>query len=136
MADTTRREFLSGTGKMAIGSGLLTFGINNNTMADKNMFIHHVYFYLNNPDSKEDLAALLKGLEGMKKIKNYKLVHIGKPADTDRPVIERSYAVSWLCIFENKAEQDKYQVDPIHLDFIEKCKHLWSKVVVYDSVDA
>ena len=135
MADTTRREFLSGTGKMAIGSGLLTFGINNDTMADKNMFIHHVYFYLNNPDSKEDLAALVKGLEGLKKIKNYKLVHIGKPADTDRPVIDKSYAVSWLCIFENKAEQDKYQVDPIHLDFIEKCKHLWSKVVVYDSVD-
>ena len=136
MPDTTRREFLSGTSKMAIGSGLLTFGLNNNTMADKNMFVHHVYFYLKNPDSREDLAALLKGLEGMKKIKNYKLVHIGKPADTDRPVIERSYAVSWLCIFENKAEQDKYQVDPIHLDFIEKCKHLWSKVVVYDSVDA
>lgn len=135
MANTSRRKFISNSGKMAVGAGLLTFDTNKKQMDAENIFVHHVYFYLNNPNSKEDLNELLNGLKGMKKIKNYKLVHIGKPADTNRPVIEKSYAISWLCIFESKEEQEKYQVDPIHLDFIEKCKHLWSKVVVYDSVD-
>ena len=133
---SSRRDFISDAGKMAVASGLTTFGINtNNTMSEKNIFIHHVYFYLKNPNSKEDYNKLVEGLNGMARIKNFKMVHIGKPADTNRDVIERGYAVSWLCIFENAEEQAKYQVDPIHLKFIDECKHLWSKVVVYDSVD-
>lgn len=137
MQNSSRRDFISSTGKMAVASGLTTFGINTiSSMETKNIFVHHVYFYLKNAGNKDDLNKLLEGLQEMSKIKNYKLVHIGKPADTTRDVIDRSYAVSWLCIFENKEEQEKYQVDPIHLKFIEDCKHLWSKVVVYDSVDA
>ncbi len=105
-------------------------------MTAKNMFIHHVYFWLKNPSSEEDRSKLLDGLEKLSKVKTIKMFHIGKPADTNRDVIERSYSVSWMLIFENKEDQDSYQVDPIHLKFVDECKHLWSKVVVYDSVDA
>jgi hypothetical protein len=28
--------------------------------------------------------------------------------------------------------QDEYQDHPLHLEFVEKSKHLWTKVVVYD----
>jgi hypothetical protein len=41
-----------------------------------------------------------------------------------------------LCIFENAKAQESYQNDPIHLKFVADCSSLWSKVVVYDSVDA
>jgi hypothetical protein len=102
----------------------------------KNMFVHHVYFWLKNKDSKEDKAKLLEGLQTLSQVKTIKMFHIGQPADTARDVIDRSYAVSWLLMFENKTAQDSYQVDPIHLDFIKNYSHLWQKVVVYDSVDA
>ncbi|MEC7471585.1 MAG: Dabb family protein, partial [Pseudomonadota bacterium] len=29
-----------------------------------------------------------------------------------------------------------YQTHPLHVKFVEQCSHLWSKVVVYDSVSA
>ncbi|HEY6975976.1 MAG TPA: Dabb family protein, partial [Chitinophagaceae bacterium] len=61
--------------------------------------------------------------------------HIGIPAPTNRAVIENTYSVSWFLLFENKEDQDSYQVDPIHLNFVKDCSHLWSKVVVYDTID-
>ena len=59
-----------------------------------------------------------------------------KPAGTSRDVIDSSYAVSWLLFFDNAADQESYQKDPIHLKFVDECKHLWQKVIVYDSIDA
>jgi Stress responsive A/B Barrel Domain len=114
--------------------GILAPKLSSN-MSEKNLFIHHVYFWLKNPDSKEDYNKLLEGLQALSKVSTIKMCHIGKPADTNRDVIDRSYAVSWLLLFKNKEDQDKYQVDPIHLKFVEQYSHLWSKVTVYDSVD-
>jgi len=39
-------------------------------------------------------------------------------------------------MFANKEDQDSYQVDPVHLKFVDECKHLWKKVTVFDSVEA
>jgi hypothetical protein len=102
----------------------------------KNTFLHHVYFWLNNPTSTVDKQALIEGLKKLSAVKTIKAFHIGKPANTNRDVIETSYAVSWFVQFENDADQASYQTDEIHLNFIATCKHLWSKVIVYDSVDA
>lgn len=101
----------------------------------KTMFIHHVFFWLKNPDSSADRDKLVQGLTKLSKVKTIRHFHIGKPADTNREVIERGYAVSWLLQFDNDADQASYQSDPVHLQFIEECSHLWSKVIVYDSVD-
>lgn len=100
----------------------------------KNNFIHHVYFWLKNPGSQEDLAALIKGLEKLSAVPQIKFFHIGLPADTNRDVIDTTYAVSWLNIFETAEDQDIYQTHPMHLQFIDECKHLWRRVVVYDSI--
>ena len=99
-------------------------------------FIHHVYFWLKNPESKEDLQGLLEGLRKLSKIDYIKMFHIGKPADTNRDVIDRTYAVSWMLVFKDKADEERYQTDPIHLNFVNTCKHLWERVKVYDSVNA
>jgi hypothetical protein len=101
-----------------------------------NKFVHHVYFWLKNADSKEDQAQLIEGLKKLTAITTIKAHHIGVAANTGRDVIDSSYAASWLAIFDNDADQASYQTDPIHLQFINECAHLWSKVVVYDSVDA
>lgn len=100
-----------------------------------NMFVHHVYFWLKNPGNEADKAQLVDGLKKLSAVETIDSFHIGQPADTNREVIDRSYAVSWLLLFKNKADQDVYQVHPLHLKFIEECSHLWQKVVVYDSVD-
>ncbi len=130
-----RRNFLSQAG-LAVAATALAPTLAHAAPEANGKFIHHVYFWLNNPDSTADRDKLLEGLRTLTKIKDIQTHHIGIPADTAREVIDRSYAVSWLLIFENKAAQDRYQVHPVHLAFVEKYSHLWKKVVVYDSVDA
>jgi hypothetical protein len=100
----------------------------------KNLFVHHVYFWLKNAGNENDLAQLVAGLKRLSAVTTIRQFQIGKPASTSREVIDGSYAVSWLVLFANKADQDNYQVDPIHLQFVEECAVLWQKVIVYDSV--
>ena len=99
-------------------------------------FIHHVFFWLNNPGSDHDKKSLIEGLQKLSKVSTIRSFHIGIPASTRRDVIDSSYSVSWLLFFENAADQDSYQTDPIHLEFVKECKHLWKKVIVYDTVNA
>ena len=104
-------------------------------MLSKHLFIHHVYFWLKNPDQAADLEKLIKGLQKLSSVTTIQSCHVGRPAATSRSVIDNSYSVSWLVLFSNKDDQDSYQVDPIHLQFVEECSGLWSRVVVYDSED-
>jgi hypothetical protein len=104
-------------------------------MATEKAFIHHVYFWLKRPEDEGDLQKLIEGLRKLSKVSSLQSFHIGRPADTYRDVVDRSYAVSWCTFFRNKEDQDAYQEDPIHKRFVEECSSLWTKVVVYDSVD-
>lgn len=100
----------------------------------KNQFTHHVFFWLNNSGSAADRDKLIAGLRELERIEVINTTHIGIPADTEeRGVVDNSYDVSLLLFFDNKEAQDTYQVHPVHLEFIEKNKDLWSKVVVYDT---
>ena len=134
MNKSSRRRFITDTGKAAMAGSILLTGNAHHQPELKDMFVHHVYFWLKNKDSKEDLDKLIAGLKKLSAVKTIKQFQIGKPADTNREVIDRSYAVSWLALFDNKTDQDSYQTDPIHLKFVEECSALWTKVIVYDSV--
>ena len=100
-----------------------------------NLFIHHVYFWLKNIDNVDDMTALIVGLKKLSTITTIQQFHIGKPATPSKDVIDGSYAISWCLLFASKEDEAEYQTHPIHLNFIKECNHLWSKVVVYDSVD-
>jgi hypothetical protein len=39
-----------------------------------------------------------------------------------------------ICHFKNKEDQDAYQIDSVHLRFIEDYKDLWKSVIVYDNL--
>jgi Stress responsive A/B Barrel Domain len=99
------------------------------------MFIHHVYFWLKNPGSEADVQQLKEGLQKLTGIETIGMYQIGTPASTNRDVIDRSYAVSWMLMFDNLEDEEVYQHHPLHLKFVEECSHLWTKVIVYDSVD-
>ncbi|MEQ1677798.1 MAG: Dabb family protein [Chitinophagaceae bacterium] len=135
MQKVSRRRFIANTGMTAIAGSFILAGNNQQQEEMKNVFVHHVYFWLKNAGNAEDLGKLIAGLKKLSAVKTIRQFHIGKPASTSREVIDGSYAVSWLVLFDNKTDQDSYQADPIHLKFIEECSMLWQKVVVYDSVD-
>ena len=117
MEKQTRRTFIA----TAVGLGLSsTANALPLTSKKKNMLTHHVFFWLKNPSSKEDLSKLLEGLRTLEKIETVKAIHIGVPASTEkRDVVDNSYSASELLFFDDVAGQDVYQVHPIHLKFVE-----------------
>jgi hypothetical protein len=97
--------------------------------------IHHVFFWLNNPDSESDKQQLMEGLNTLSSIDEVNVLVVGTPASTiEREVVDNSFDVSELMIFESVEAQDAYQVHPIHTEFVENYSHLWERVVVYDLV--
>lgn len=133
MKKLSRRSFLTNT-SLAAAAVTLPVVPDNLDKPKKDIFIHHVYFWLKNPGNEADRAKLVEGLEALSAVPTIKMCHIGTPATTNRGVIERGYAISWLCFFKNMEEEEIYQKHPIHLNFVEKYSHLWEKVIVYDSV--
>ena len=136
MSKQSRRQFIANAGKAAVITSLAVMpAAVRAASTEKRLFIHHVYFWLDKTESKDDHAALQAGLQALSKVPSIQQFHIGVPATTNRDVIETTYQFSWLAIFPTKEAQDEYQVDPIHLKFVEECSYLWNKVVVHDSVD-
>jgi len=96
-------------------------------------FIHNVFFWLKNPDQSDEAKALEAGIRTLQQVHTVQDFHLGKPAPTDRPVIDNTYAYHLMLMFNNLEDQNTYQNDPIHLKFVDDCQHLWEKVQVYDS---
>lgn len=131
----TRRTFIASAAVLTAGvaSGM---SLTSMETKSKKQLAHHVFFWLKNRDSKEDLKKLLEGLNTLKKIETVRSIYIGVPASTEkRDVVDNSYSASELIFFDDVAGQDVYQVHPIHKKFVENYSHLWEKVIVYDSID-
>jgi len=96
------------------------------------MFSHVVIFWTDpaNPKAPDELIA--GAHRWLKPIPGAMHFHIGKMAPSHRPVVDQTYQVALNITFTNKKAQDDYQVHPEHLQFVDRCKHLWKKVVVYD----
>jgi hypothetical protein len=132
MKQPTRRSFIAKTSLLALGATSAGWAAS----PPKKMLTHHVFFWLKNPSSKEDLAKLIEGVKTLAKIETIRQLHVGVPADTEkRPVVDNSYAVSELIFFDDVAGQNTYQDHPIHKKFVADYAHLWEKVIVYDAID-
>ena len=97
------------------------------------MFVHVVNFWLKKDLSDAERQQFVNGVKALGNIESLVTFNIGTPAATDRPVIDRSYDYCELTIFNDVEGHDIYQVHPLHLKFIDECKHLWEKVLIYDS---
>lgn len=101
------------------------------------MFVHHVFFWLREDLSNEEIQQFEKGVKSLLTIESVKFGDVGKPAATNRPIIERSYSYALLTAFENKEGHDAYQPpNEVHKKFVDDCSHLWHKVLIYDSETA
>jgi len=137
MQKQTRRKFITSALALTAGVAVSAQSITiMDTKKEKPQLVHHVFFWLKNPGSKEDLRKLLAGLETLRKIETVKTMHIGVPAETEaRPVVDASYSASELMFFDSVEDQKVYQDHPIHRKFIDDCSELWERVVVYDAAD-
>jgi hypothetical protein len=135
---TSRRTFIAAATATAIATQ--TLPTQAGAAAAVNTYpklAHHVFFWLKNPSSKDDLARLLKGLSTLTQIETVRGAHFGVPASTEkRDVVDNSYSASEILFFDDTAGQKTYQDHPIHKKFVEDCAHLWERVVVYDAISA
>lgn len=77
----------------------------------------------------------MKGVKSLQNIATVKSCYVGPPASTEkRDVVDNSFHYALLMHFDDMAGQDVYQVDPIHLKFVEDHKDKWVKVIVYDNL--
>lgn len=132
MKKSNRRNFLTAAG--AIGTGAVSLSM---TAPEKKQLVHHVFFWLKNPGSVADRDKLVEGVKTLSKIETIRKIHVGVLASTEkRDVVDTSWDVSELMFFDDTAGQKVYQDHPIHQEFIKNYSHLWSKVVVYDAMEA
>tara|TARA_B100000242_G_C42592952_1_gene280391 strand:+ start:200 stop:499 length:300 start_codon:yes stop_codon:yes gene_type:complete len=98
------------------------------------MLVHTVFFWLKADLSnalKEKFAKNIKTLGDIFSVESF---HLGTPAPTPkRPVVEDSYDYAITVILKDMDAHNEYQADPIHLAFVDKCKDLWERVVIYDA---
>jgi hypothetical protein len=129
---TTRRTFIAAAATVAAANAGAAAAVNTYPK-----LVHHVFFWLKNPQSKEDLAKLLAGLRSLAKIESVRGAHFGVPASTEkRDVVDNSFSASEILFFDDTAGQKAYQDHPIHKQFVTDCSHLWERVVVYDAFAA
>src|SRR3569832_1277544 len=127
---TSRRTFLAAAATAAAAAAGASAPVNT-----KPKLVHHVFFWLKNPGSRDDLAKLLAGLRTLANIETVRAAHFGVPASTEkRDVVDNSYSASEILFFDDVAGQKTYQDHPIHKKFVEDCSHLWERVVVYDAM--
>ncbi len=137
--ETNRRQFLAATAAVGAAS-LASTSLAASGGRDKaalSGLAHMVFFWLNNPASDTDRQKLIAGIKAMSSIETIRSLHVGVPASTEeRDVVDNSYDVSIMMLFDSVEDEHTYQVHPLHQKFVEEHAPLWRKVVVYDSIAA
>ena len=97
-------------------------------------FVHAVYFWLKEDNPKLVAEFINEGLPKLAQVPSIQSVSWGPAAGTPRDVVDNSYDLAWIVNFANAEDQEKYQVDSLHVAFVEKYKSIFDKVQVYDNV--
>lgn len=98
------------------------------------MLIHSVYFWLVpglTAPQRENFHAAVKKLSAIRAVEK---IYVGGPASIpERSVTDRSFDVALTIVFKDGPAHDAYQVDPLHLAFVERNKASWTRVLIFDS---
>ena len=98
------------------------------------MFIHSVYFWLRDDLAPAERQRFEDGIRSLAAIDTVERGYIGKPAPTDREVIERGYSHALILAFADQRAHDAYQVHPVHDRFREQCAGYWSGIRIFDTI--
>jgi hypothetical protein len=98
------------------------------------MLVHSVYFWLKpglTPAERDHFRSEVRKLSAVRTVDK---IYVGAPASlAERSVTDRSFDIALTLVFRDGAAHDAYQVDPVHLAFVEGNKESWTKVLIYDS---
>jgi hypothetical protein len=98
------------------------------------MLIHSVFFWLRAELTTAERAHFLAEVKKLSAVRTIEKIYVGAPATiAERAVTERSFDVALTIVFPDGPAHDAYQVDPVHLAFVEGNKASWTRVQVYDS---
>jgi len=97
--------------------------------------LHTVFFWLKPETTPEQRAFFEAELKLLPQISYLASGFVGKPAPTqERSVTDHSFDYSLSLQFKTMADHDFYQTDcKDHQRFVDACKPLFAKVIVYDS---
>ncbi|WP_129715677.1 Dabb family protein [Pedobacter sp. SYP-B3415] len=131
-----RRKFVQ-TAALAAGGAVLAPSdliANMNNSKQQNL-LHYVLFWLKDGLSTAEIESFKGFFEMLKKIETVKSLQYGRAANTpNRPVTDNSFSYSMTAIFDSVETHNQYQDDKRHHAAIEKYSHLWTKVVVHDTL--
>jgi hypothetical protein len=96
------------------------------------MHIHNVYFWLERDLDIKALTSFEEGLSSLCHDPAANSGYFGKPAKTDRDVVENSYTYGLVLIFEDLTAHDRYQSGLVHDKFISEHMTKWIRAVVHD----
>jgi hypothetical protein len=98
------------------------------------MLIHSVYFWLKSDLTQSERSSFTAEVKKLSAIRTVEKIYVGAPASiAERNVTDRSFDVALTLVFKDGPAHDSYQVDPVHLAFVERNKTSWTKVLIYDS---
>lgn len=99
------------------------------------MFTHVVLFWLKADSPPQARQQLLDDCrELLAKIPTVRHIDAGGPAMTPRDVVDNSYDVGLVTVFENREGHDTYQVHDLHLQFVARNKQHFERIRIYDFV--
>jgi hypothetical protein len=97
-------------------------------------FVHTVFFWLVDETMSTRGKFVTEVLKYTGEIEVIRTRHMGRPAGTERDVVDNSYSYCLIVTFDSKEDHDIYQEHLAHQQFIENASDLWTRVQVYDSV--
>jgi hypothetical protein len=98
------------------------------------MLVHSVYFWLRPGLTPAERAHFRSEVQKLAAIGTVAKLYVGAPAAiAKRDVTDRSFDVALTILFRDGPAHDAYQVDPVHLAFVEGNKGSWTRVQVFDS---
>lgn len=98
------------------------------------MLIHSVYFWLKTDLTTAERDHFRAEVKRLSAVRTIEKIYVGPPASLrERDVTERSFDLALTIVFRDGSAHDAYQVDPVHLAFVERNKASWTRVQVFDS---
>jgi hypothetical protein len=105
-------------------------------MADSTGLLTHCVFFTLKDNTRENCQALVDDcLTYLNRPEGVVQLHAGiRDAGLDREVNDTDFDVSLIVVFADRQAHDVYQDHPQHTAFIERNKHTWQHVRVFDAI--
>ena len=96
------------------------------------MHSHLAFFWLNDGLTWDAISDFEKGLVSLTQVPLVVNGYFGKPADTHRGVVDRTYSYGLMLQFKSIIEHDLYQNFSTHQGFVANHSGKWKRALIYD----